>query len=142
MLDQERIERCYCSVQAGKLQLKVSTVIGILEAPCRFDQCRRVPHLDHFSQIRPGAIIALRRLIKSRPGANASLHGGFQYRIPAITDFRARGTIIGPAGLTAVFGMGTGVAPLVWSPEKCPTGGQARPGTNPRLGRTHEAEHT
>jgi hypothetical protein len=24
---------------------------------------------------------------------------------------------MGPAGLTAVFGMGTGVAPPVWSPE-------------------------
>ncbi len=34
-----------------------------------------------------------------------------------MTDFRARGTIMGPAGLTAVFGMGTGVAPPVWSPE-------------------------
>jgi hypothetical protein len=34
-----------------------------------------------------------------------------------MTDFRARGTIMGPAGLTAVFGMGTGVTPPVWSPE-------------------------
>jgi hypothetical protein len=34
-----------------------------------------------------------------------------------MTDFRACGTIMGPAGLTAVFGMGTGVAPRVWSPE-------------------------
>ena len=34
-----------------------------------------------------------------------------------MTDFRARGTIMGPTGLTAVFGMGTGVAPPVWSPE-------------------------
>ena len=34
-----------------------------------------------------------------------------------MTDFRARGTIMGPAGLTAVFGMGTGGAPRVWSPE-------------------------
>ena len=32
---------------------------------------------------------------------------------------------MGPAGLTAVFGMGTGVAPPVWSPEKRPGGGQA-----------------
>ena len=32
---------------------------------------------------------------------------------------------MGPAGLTAVFGMGTGVTPPVWSPEKCPAGGQA-----------------
>ena len=43
-----------------------------------------------------------------------------------MTDFRARGTIMGPAGLTAVFGMGTGVAPPVWSPEIRPAGGQAR----------------
>ena len=32
---------------------------------------------------------------------------------------------MGPAGLTAVFGMGTGVAPPVWSPERRPGGGQA-----------------
>ena len=34
---------------------------------------------------------------------------------------------MGPAGLTAVFGMGTGVAPPVWSPGKRPAGGQAAP---------------
>jgi hypothetical protein len=45
-----------------------------------------------------------------------------------MTDFRADGTIMGPAGLTAVFGMGTGVAPPVWSPESRPAGGQAGPG--------------
>ena len=44
-----------------------------------------------------------------------------------MTDFRARGTIMGPTGLTAVFGMGTGVTPPVWSPEKPPAGGQAAP---------------
>jgi len=50
-----------------------------------------------------------------------------------MTDFRARGTIMGPAGLTAVFGMGTGVTPPVWSPESRPAGGQAGPGVdNPR----------
>ena len=38
-------------------------------------------------------------------------------KIPAMTDFRAKGTIMGPTGLTAVFGMGTGVTPPVWSPE-------------------------
>ena len=43
-----------------------------------------------------------------------------------MTDFRARGTIMGPTGLTAVFGMGTGVTPPVWSPEIRPAGGQAR----------------
>ena len=36
-------------------------------------------------------------------------------------------TIMGPAGLTAVFGMGTGVTPPVWSPEKPPAGCQATP---------------
>ena len=46
-------------------------------------------------------------------------------RIPAITDFRAKGTIMGLAVLTAVFGMGTGVTPPVWSPEMHPAGGQA-----------------
>ena len=40
------------------------------------------------------------------------------WKDPAITDFRARGTIMGPAGLTAVFGMGTGGAPRVSSPER------------------------
>src|ERR1700734_2342274 len=57
------------------------------------------------------------------------MRGGFEERIPAITDFRAKGTIMGLAGLTAVFGMGTGVTPPVWSPEMYPAGGQARPGT-------------
>ena len=36
---------------------------------------------------------------------------------------------MGLAVLTAVFGMGTGVTPPVWSPEMYPAGGQARPGT-------------
>ena len=49
-----------------------------------------------------------------------------------MTDFRAEGTIMGLAGLTAVFGMGTGVAPPVWSPENRPAGGQARPGAMSR----------
>ncbi len=44
-----------------------------------------------------------------------------------MTDFRARGTIMGLAGLTAVFGMGTGVAPPVWSPGIRPGGGEAGP---------------
>jgi hypothetical protein len=49
-------------------------------------------------------------------------------KIPAITDFRARGTIMGPAGLTAVFGMGTGGTPQVWSPEIHPGGRSNPPG--------------
>ena len=39
---------------------------------------------------------------------------------------------MGLAGLTAVFGMGTGVTPPVWSPEKRPTGGEAGPGASIR----------
>ena len=38
--------------------------------------------------------------------------------MPAMTNFRVIDTIIGLTGLTAVFGMGTGVAPSVWSPTK------------------------
>ena len=56
-----------------------------------------------------------------------------------MTDFRARGTIMGPAGLTAVFGMGTGVAPPVWSPGKRPAGGQARRPRCLRWSVTHES---
>ena len=47
---------------------------------------------------------------------------------------------MGLAGLTAVFGMGTGVAPPVWSPESRPSGGQAGPGAF-RWGRSH-ARHS
>ncbi len=49
-----------------------------------------------------------------------------------MTDFRARGTIMGPTGLTAVFGMGTGVAPPVWSPERRPAAGEGGPGATGR----------
>ena len=34
---------------------------------------------------------------------------------------------MGPAGLTAVFGMGTGVTPPVWSPENRPRGRSGPP---------------
>ena len=45
---------------------------------------------------------------------------------------------MGPAGLTAVFGMGTGVTPPVWSPENRPAGCQATPAAiPPTLGATH-----
>ena len=43
---------------------------------------------------------------------------------------------MGLAGLTAVFGMGTGVTPPVWSPESRPAGGQAGPGVG-SVGRSH-----
>ena len=36
----------------------------------------------------------------------------------AVTYFPAGSSIIGPAVLTAVFGMGTGVSPRVWPPAK------------------------
>ena len=49
-----------------------------------------------------------------------------------MTDFRAWGTIMGLAGLTAVFGMGTGVAPPVSSPGIRPAGGQAAPDASSR----------
>lgn len=39
---------------------------------------------------------------------------------------------MGPTGLTAVFGMGTGVAPPVWSPGRRPAGGEAGPGVDDR----------
>ena len=65
---------------------------------------------------------------ETAPGQISPARGGWLWRIPAMTDFRARGTIMGPAGLTAVFGMGTGVAPPVWSPGSRPAGGQAGPG--------------
>ena len=50
---------------------------------------------------------------------------------------------MGPAGLTAVFGMGTGVTPPVWSPEKRPAGGQAAPGASfPMVGHTSSSGFT
>jgi hypothetical protein len=48
-------------------------------------------------------------------------------------------TIMGPAGLTAVFGMGTGVAPPVWSPERRPAGRQTTPVPNGAGSATHES---
>ena len=48
---------------------------------------------------------------------------------PGDNRLSRRSTIMGLAVLTAVFGMGTGVTPPVWSPEKWPAGGQARPAT-------------
>ena len=53
-----------------------------------------------------------------------------------MTDFRAVGTIMGLAGLTAVFGMGTGGAPPVSSPEF------GRRGSQPRRSRWIRCGHT
>src|SRR3954452_24125104 len=63
----------------------------------------------------------------------ARLAGG-HWGIPAMTDFRAEGTIMGPTGLTAVFGMGTGGTPPVWSPERRTAGGQATPAATIAVG--------
>jgi hypothetical protein len=60
------------------------------------------------------------------PPARGGGRGRRGWEAPAMTDFRACGTIMGPAGLTAVFGMGTGGAPPVWSPETRP-GGRSTP---------------
>ena len=70
-----------------------------------------------------GALLLPRRAKTSRPGSKNSPRAALGMKIPAMTDFRARGTIMGLAGLTAVFGMGTGVTPPVWSPEKRLAGG-------------------
>jgi hypothetical protein len=71
------------------------------------------------------------RLIRQRkkpPRSSMMLdRGGFE-KIPAMTDFRAKGTIMGLAGLTAVFGMGTGGTPPVSSPEIRPGGPLDPPG--------------
>src|ERR1019366_4205561 len=40
------------------------------------------------------------------------------WKKPAMTYFRVIHTIMGPKCLTAVFGMGTGVATWVWSPAR------------------------
>ncbi len=51
---------------------------------------------------------------------------------------------MGPAGLTAVFGMGTGVTPPVWSPENRPAGCQAAPAAIPQwsVTGTKSSRHT
>ena len=49
---------------------------------------------------------------------------------------------MGRAGLTAVFGMGTGVTPPVWSPEKWPAGDEAGPDTFLIRGRSHTKRQT
>ena len=63
---------------------------------------------------------------------------------PAMADFRAVGTIMGPAGLTAVFGMGTGGAPPAWSPESArgavrPPGPALDASVSPGSGRTRSS---
>jgi hypothetical protein len=66
---------------------------------------------------RPLAMQVTTRVPRKEPPPVLAKRSGGGLFDPAMTDFRACGTIIGLAGLTAVFGMGTGVAPPVWSPE-------------------------
>ena len=68
------------------------------------------------------------------PAGPSSGRAGGGDGTPAMTDFRADGTIMGPTGLTAVFGMGTGGAPPVWSPESRPAGGRAAPAATIAVG--------
>src|SRR4051812_10796019 len=70
------------------------------------------------------------------PRTNGVVDGDEMREVPAMTDFRAVGTIMGPAGLTAVFGMGTGRTPPVWSPGKRPAGVGDRAGHTWELNRT------
>ena len=49
------------------------------------------------------------------------------FKNPAIPTFTLVCTIIGSESLTSVFGMGTGVTFLIWSPERRPAGYFARP---------------
>ena len=58
-----------------------------------------------------------------------------------MTDFRAKSTIMGLAGLTAVFGMGTGGAPPVSSPEISRGGCQAPSTEGGSEGWSHQFEH-
>ena len=69
-----------------------------------------------------------RRRKRTPRAAGPGVFAGDELGVPAMTDFRAGGTILGPAGLTAVFGMGTGRTPPVWSPGKRPAGGRGRAG--------------
>ncbi len=75
-----------------------------------------------------------------RPSRSNDRGGGGGLEDPAMTDFRARGTIMGLAGLTAVFGMGTGGAPPVSSPESG-RGAVKPPGRGGSDGRSHAQAH-
>ena len=65
--------------------------------------------------------------------------GRLRVEDPGDDRLSRQSTIMGPAGLTAVFGMGTGVAPPVWSPGIRPAGGQARRPRSLRWSVTHES---
>ena len=70
-----------------------------------------------------------------KKAAAGSFHSPRRLRLKDPGDHRLSRlcTIMGPAGLTAVFGMGTGVAPPVWSPGNPPAGNQARPAAYPAM---------
>ena len=53
---------------------------------------------------------------KKSPRTRRGLFSFLKNEIPAIPTFALVGTIIGSESLTAVFGMGTGVAFPIWSP--------------------------
>ena len=78
--------------------------------------------------------------MRKKPAAPRFGDGGL-LKDPAMTDFRAKGTIMGLAGLTAVFGMGTGGAPPVSSPE-IDRGAvkPSRPSVVPMVGHTRSAK--
>src|SRR5271157_869704 len=79
---------------------------------------------------------------KSRPGGFLRGKGpGRQQEDSGDHRLSRQSTIMGPAGLTAVFGMGTGVTPPVWSPEKRPGGGQAARATGRQWGGWSQREH-
>ena len=56
--------------------------------------------------------------VKTQRNPDTRLCIGVLGRIRRHPTFALVGTIIGPVGLTAVFGKGTGVSPRVWSPER------------------------
>ena len=62
-------------------------------------------------------------------------------QIPAITYSRAVGTTIGPGCLTAVFGMGTGGAIQVCSPESCLVAGRRLPPRNRGIATGSDKSH-
>ena len=55
--------------------------------------------------------------MREAPGAGLAF-GGFRWNRSGDTYSRTLGTTIGSESLTTVFGMGTGVAFPIWSPEK------------------------
>ena len=86
---------------------------------------------------------------RQRPTKRAALDSlprfqGGSWKDPGDHRLSRQSTIMGPAGLTAVFGMGTGVTPPVWSPENRPAGCQAAPAAIPRwsVTGTKSSRHT